>query len=328
MKKIMNSADTFVDDSLQGLVAAHADKIKFCAGSQRGIVRAQKKEKVAIISGGGYGHLPTFTGFVGEGFLDGCAVGNVFTSPSSEAIYETAKEMDAGKGCLFLFGNYFGDTMNFEMARDMLEMDDIRAEIVKAADDILSAPHENKENRRGIAGIYFPYKMAGAKAEEGASLDEVKRIAEKAVDATYTVGFAFSPCQLPGQENPIFEIGDDEMEMGMGIHGEPGVFRSAVKTSAEIARDIVERFVKERNDFGEIAVLINGLGGTSREELAILYKDVKACMEAEGMKIHKAILGEFATSMEMIGASVSICRLDDELKELLSRKGEMVFSIA
>lgn len=329
MNKIMNSADAFVDESLEGIVAAYGDKIKFCDGSSRGILRKTRGEKVAIITGGGYGHLPTFMGYVGKGFVDGCAVGNMFTSPSCEAIYETAMEADSGKGCLFLFGNYFGDSMNFEMAGELLDAEGIATATVKACDDILSAPKENRENRRGIAGIYFPYKMAGAKAEEGAELEEVKRIADKAVESTYTVGFAFSPCQLPGQSEPIFTIGDDEMEMGMGIHGEPGVFRSKVKTSREIAQEITDVFTKELTPEEmkdrEIAVLINGLGGTSREELGVLYRDISQCMEAKDVKIYKAIMGEYATSLEMIGASVSICLLDDELKELLDREGEMLF---
>ncbi len=329
MNKIMNSADAFVDESLEGIVSAYGDKIKFCDGSSRGILRKNGGEKVAIITGGGYGHLPTFMGYVGKGFVDGCAVGNMFTSPSCEAIYETAMEADAGKGCLFLFGNYFGDSMNFEMAGEMLDAEGISTATVKACDDVLSAPKEKRESRRGIAGIYFPYKMAGAKAEEGAELEEVKRIADKAVENTYTVGFAFSPCQLPGQSKPIFTIGDDEMEMGMGIHGEPGVFRSKVKTSRELAQEITDVFMKELDPEGmkdhEIAVLINGLGGTSREELGVLYKDIRQCMEAKDVKIHRAMLGEYATSLEMIGASVSICLLDDEMKELLDRDGEMLF---
>lgn len=329
MNKIMNSADSFVDESLEGIVAAYGDKIKFCGASNRGILRRTAGEKVAIITGGGYGHLPTFMGYVGKGFVDGCAVGNMFTSPSCEAIYETAKEADAGKGCLFLFGNYFGDSMNFEMAGELLDAEGISTETVKACDDILSAPKENRESRRGIAGIYFPYKMAGAKAEEGAALEEVARIANKAVDSTYTVGFAFSPCQLPGQSEPIFTIGDDEMEMGMGIHGEPGVFRSKVKSSGELAQEITDAFIKEITPEvikeRETAVLINGLGGTSREELGVLYRDIKKCMEAKDIKIYKAMLGEYATSLEMTGASVSICLLDDEMKELLDSDGEMLF---
>lgn len=329
MSKIMNDAEHFVDDSLKGLVSAFSDQIRFCGQDDRGIVRtdAQDLDKTAIVTGGGYGHLPTFMGFVGDGFVDGCAVGNVFTSPSSETVYHVAKEVDCGKGVLFLIGNYFGDTMNFEMAQDMLEMEGIQTKLVKVTDDILSAPPERSDSRRRIAGIYFAYKMAGAKAAAGGSLEEAAAVAEKVNSRTMTVGFAFSPCQLPGKTAPIFEIGEDEMEIGMGIHGEPGVFRTKVKSSREIAEEINTRLLQDRpiEKGTELAVLINGLGATSREELGILYGDLKECFERQELKVWKVILGEYATSMEMKGASVSICLLDDELKDLLEKPGKTPF---
>lgn len=329
MKKILNSSDLFVDESLEGIILAHQDQLKFSSDDPRAVVRAdaKTKEKVSIITGGGYGHLPTFLGYVGPGFCDGVAVGNVFTSPSGETIANAAMETETGKGVLLLFANYVGDCLNFEMAKDILEMQDVQVGYVKASDDVASAGRENKNKRRGIAGIYFAYKTAGAKAESGASLEEVTAVAEKACERISTVGFAFSPCKIPGRTAPVFHLEDDEMELGMGIHGEPGVSRTKLKSSKEIAQEIIDMLVEDQDLKGgeEVAVLVNGLGGTSREELYILYRDAKAVLDEKKIRIHKAIVGEYATSMEMLGASISILVLDDELKRLLDAPGNTPF---
>lgn len=329
MKKILNSAETFVDESLEGIILAHGDYLKFSDADRKAVFRsdAKTKKKVSIITGGGYGHLPTFLGYVGHGFCDGVAVGNVFTSPSGESIANAALETETGEGVLLLYANYVGDCLNFNLAKDILEMEDIRVSTVRASDDAASAGKDNWKNRRGIAGIYFAYKTAGAKAEYGGSLEEVTAVAEKACERISTIGFAFSPCRIPGRTAPVFQLEDDEMELGMGIHGEPGISRTKLKSSKEIAGDIVDRLVKDRNLYGgeEVAVLVNSLGGTSKEELYILYKDVKNILDENKIHIHRVYIGEYATSMEMIGASVSLFVLDEELKELLDAPGRTPF---
>ena len=320
MKKILNTADTFVDESLQGIVLAHGDQLMF-ADNDRAAVRAdaKTKEKVAIVTGGGYGHLPVFLGYVGKGLCDGVAVGNVFTSPSSDAIVSAAKATENGKGVLFLFGNYMGDTMNFEMASELLDFDGIPSKIVKASDDIASSPRNEWTERRGVGGIFFPYKIAGACAEKGGTLEEVAEVAQKVCEKVATLGFAMTSCQLPGTEKPIFEIGDNDLELGMGIHGEPGIVRTTMMSSDELATTICERLNEDLKlqEKDEVAVLINGLGGTSREELYILFKDVYQQLQKKGINVFKAYVGEYATSLEMQGASVSLFKLDEQMKELL-----------
>ena len=321
MKKIMNDPGNFVDESLKGIVAAYPSMLKFADGDTRAVVRAAApiENKVSIITGGGYGHLPTFLGFVGDGFCDGVAVGNVFTSPSSETIVSAAKATYGGKGILFLFGNYTGDIMNFEMAGEILSMDDIDSNIVTVSDDVASAPRIEWQSRRGVAGLFFAYKVAGAKAQLGASLEDVTAIANKSCKNMATMGIALSSCQLPGAKKPIFEIGEDEMELGMGIHGEPGVERSSLKSSLEISELIIDRLVSDLDiqAGSEVAVLVNGLGATSREEIYILFKDAKSQLDSRNIQIVRTYVDEFATSMEMKGASISLLILDKEIKELL-----------
>lgn len=328
MKKLMNDPGHFVDESLAGILAVHGDALRSC-GDGRAIVRADGPVpgKVAIVTGGGYGHLPTFLGFVGKGFCDGVAVGNVFTSPSSDAIVDAANAVQSGKGVLFLFGNYMGDTMNFEMAAEALGFDDIPCEIIKGSDDIASAPRENWQDRRGVAGIFFLYKIAGAMADTGADLQTVCQVTRRACKRVATMGVAFSSCQLPGASKPIFTIGEEEMELGMGIHGEPGVERGPMRSSAELAEMLVQRLVDDLTltDGSEVAVLVNGLGATSREELYILYNDVKNILDKRNILVHRAFVEEFATSMEMQGASLSFLVVDDQLKELLDRPASTPF---
>lgn len=329
MKKVMNDPAAFVDESLQGIIAAHGDQLKFAGDDTRAVIRkeAPVEGKVAIVTGGGYGHLPTFLGFVGQGFCDGVAVGNVFTSPSSDAILNAARAVDGGKGILFLFGNYMGDTMNFEMASEMLQFEDIPCQIIKGSDDVASGPRSDWENRRGVAGIFFAYKIAGAMADTGASLEEVCEVTRRACERIATMGVAFSSCQLPGAAAPIFEIGDDEMEIGMGIHGEPGVERGKMRTSAEIAQVLVEKVTGDLSlgAGSEVALLVNGLGATSREELYILYNDVKKIMDEKGIAIKRVFVEEFATSLEMQGASLTAFALDEQLEELLNKPGRTPF---
>ena len=318
MKKIMNAPEAYVDDMLKGIYAAHADQVKYVEDDLRCYCTANKKDgKVAIITGGGSGHLPLFLGYVGDGLIDGCGVGGVFQSPSPEQIYNIAKEVEAGAGVLYLYGNYTGDIMTFDMATDMCDMDDIVCKSIVGADDVNS--HANPDTRRGVAGIYFMFKAAGAKADEGGDLDAVLAAAQLAKDNTRTVGFALTPCIIPEVGHPNFELKEDEMAMGMGIHGEPGIWNGPLKASKEIAEESLNTLLGDMPlaEGEEVSVLINGLGATSIEELYILSNDVKDILASKGIGIYKTIVGEYATSMEMAGASISICKMNDELKKYM-----------
>ena len=315
MKKIMNAPEAYVDDMLKGIYAAHADQVKYVEGDLRCYCTANKKEgKVAIITGGGTGHLPLFLGYVGEGLIDGCGVGGVFQSPSPEQIYNIAKEVEAGAGVLYLYGNYTGDIMTFDMATDMCDMDDIVCKSIVGADDVNS--HANPDTRRGVAGIYFMFKAAGAKADEGGDLDAVLAAAQLAKDNTRTVGFALTPCIIPEVGHPNFELAENEMAMGMGIHGEPGIWNGPLKPSRAIAEESLATLLGDMPVAAgeEVSILINGLGATSLEELYILSNDVRDILSDKGIRIYRTIVGEYATSMEMAGASISICKMNDELK--------------
>ena len=320
MKKIINKPEEYTDDMLRGIYAAHADEVKYVNDDLRCYCTTKKVPgKVSIISGGGTGHLPLFLGYVGEGMLDGCAVGGVFQSPSAEQIYNISKEVDNGGGILYLYGNYTGDIMNFDMAADLCMMDGIETRSIVGADDVYSAPKDMADQRRGIAGIFFMYKAAGAKAAKLASLDEVLAIAQKVKDNTRTVGFAFTPCIIPEVGKSNFTLGENEMAMGMGIHGEPGVWNGDIKPAKEICAEMMDTILGdiEINCCEEVAVIINGLGATSIEELYILYNEADKILKEKGIKVYRTWVGEYATSMEMAGASISICKVDEEIKELL-----------
>ena len=317
MKKIINAPESYTDDMLKGIYAAHSDMVKCAAGDLRCYCAAKKTPgKVAIITGGGTGHLPLFLGYVGEGLLDGCGVGGVFQSPSAEQIFEISKEVEAGAGILYLYGNYTGDIMNFDMAAELCEMEDIPTLSIVGADDVNSgAP----EVRRGVAGIFYMYKAAGARAAQMGTLQDVYDAAKKAGDAVRTVGFALTPCIIPEVGKPNFTLAENERAMGMGIHGEPGIWNGPIKTAKEIAAEAVDTLLGDMplGEGDEISLLINGLGATSVEELYILSGNVTELLAAKGVKIYRTYVGEYATSMEMAGASISICKLDDELKGYL-----------
>lgn len=316
MKKIINAPENYTDDMLKGIYAAHPDQVKYVEGDLRCYCTANKKDgKVAIITGGGTGHLPLFLGYVGDGLLDGCGVGGVFQSPSAEQIYNVSKEVEAGAGILYLYGNYTGDIMNFDMAAEMCEMDDIETRSIVGADDVNS--NVNPDTRRGVAGIFFMYKCAGAKAAEMGTLDEVLAAAQKAKDNTRTVGFALTPCIIPEVGHSNFTLGENEMAMGMGIHGEPGVWNGPIKTADELAEESMKTLLDDMpvKEGEEICVLVNGLGATSIEELYILSGSVRKILDEKGIKTYRTFVGEYATSMEMAGASISICKVDDEMKK-------------
>lgn len=328
MKKILNSPADYVDEMLEGMVAAHPEY--YAQPVSRVIARAggATNGKVGIVTGGGSGHLPVFTGYVGKGLLDACAIGNVFASPSAEQMAEAIRAADGGAGVLRLYGNYGGDVMNFDMAGEMVEMEnDIRTTTVVLADDVVSAPKEEAAKRRGVAGMVYAFKIAGARAETGADLDEVTRVAQKAADACRSIGMALTPCTIPQAGKPTFEIGENEMEMGMGIHGEPGIWRAEIRSADAIADEMIDRLLEDqplaRGD--RISILVNSLGATPAEELYILYRHAKKLLDEIGVEIVMPLVGRYATSMEMTGATITIIKLDDELERLLKAPAECAF---
>lgn len=329
MKKFLNRPEDFVDEMLQGIYAAHPDKLKHVGDDLRCAVRADapRSGKVGIATGGGSGHLPLFLGYVGAGMLDGCSVGNVFQSPSAEQMLEVTKVINGGKGVLYIYGNYSGDIINFDMATEMADMEDIRVESYVAGEDVASAPKGEENKRRGVAGIFYVYKCAGAKADEGADLDEVKRIAQKAGASVRTMGVALSPVIVPEVGKPSFSIGEGEMEIGMGIHGEPGIRRGKLLTADEVVTEMMNNVMPDLpyQSGDEVSVLMNGLGATPKEELYVAYRKVAEILKTEGISVFKVYVGEFATSLEMTGFSISLLKLDGELKELLRKPANTPF---
>jgi dihydroxyacetone kinase-like protein len=329
MKKILNKPADYVDEMLEGLTAAHPEFYRLVGETKRAVARATPgaKGKVGIVSGGGSGHLPVFTGYVGSGLLDACAIGDVFASPSAEQMADAIRAADQGAGVLRLYGNYGGDIMNFDMAGDLVDFDDIRCTTVVLADDVASAPPAEAAKRRGVAGMVYAFKIAGAAAEAGHDLDSVTRVAQKAADACRSVGAALSSCTVPQAGKPTFHIPEDEMEMGMGIHGEPGVWRDKLKTADEIAEEMMDRLLADMPlQAGDRAsIMVNSLGATPPEELYILYRVVKRRLEAAGVAIVMPLVGRYATSMEMAGVSFTLCKLDDELEGLLKAPCDCAF---
>jgi dihydroxyacetone kinase-like protein len=320
MKKIINNPELVVEDMLAGMVAAHPDYVRKLENATV-LVRANSpvEGKVALVSGGGSGHEPSHGGYVGKGMLDGAVAGAVFTSPTPDQVYEAIKAVDSGNGVLLVIKNYTGDVMNFEMAKDMAEMEGIQVSTVVVNDDVAVENSTYTAGRRGIAGTVFIHKLAGAKAETGASLEEVTRVAEKVIDNVRSMGMSISSCIVPAAGKPNFTLAENEMEIGMGIHGEPGTHREEIKTSDEITEHLVNKILDDMHleDGTEVAVMVNGLCSTPLMELYIVNKKVNEMLTEKGIKIHKTFVGEFMTSLEMAGFSVTLLKLDDELKELL-----------
>ena len=320
MKKILNNPADYVDEMLEGMIAAHPEI--YAQPEPRVIARAggATEGKVGIVTGGGSGHLPVFTGYVGAGLLDAAAIGDVFASPSAEQMAAALRLAHGGAGVLRLYGNYGGDVMNFDMAGEMVELeDDIQATTVLLADDIVSAPPEEAEKRRGVAGMVYAFKTAGALAEELAGLDEVTRVAQKTADACRSIGMALTPCTVPQAGKPTFELGPEEMEMGMGIHGEPGIWRDALKPADAIVDEMMDRLLADQPlaSGDRVSILVNSLGATPPEELYIMYRRARSRLADQGVEIVMPLVGRYATSMEMTGATMTLCKLDEELERLL-----------
>ena len=319
-KKIINRGEDAVDEMLDGILLAHGDILRR-GDHPRAIVarHGPRAGKVGLMIGGGSGHEPTFVGFVGKGLADAAAIGNVFASPPPDPALACATAISGGAGVLFMYGNYAGDVMNFDMAAEMAAMEDIEVRTVLTTDDIASAPRNEAEKRRGVAGNFFIFKAAGAACDMGLSLDECERVARHANAGTYTMGVALAPCSLPQTRVPNFEIGAGEMEIGMGIHGEPGISRGPIKPADAIVDEMMDRLLEEigaaRGD--RVAVLVNSLGATPLMELYIMNRRVQARLAGAGLETHATWVGNYCTSLEMAGASVTLHHLDDELTRML-----------
>jgi phosphoenolpyruvate---glycerone phosphotransferase subunit DhaK len=327
MKKLINEPNQVVEDMLAGMVAAHSNRIKRLPNTTV-IVRkdAPIQGKVGLVSGGGSGHEPSHAGYVGKGMLDGAVCGEVFTSPTPDQIFEAIKAVDSGKGVLLIIKNYTGDIMNFEMAAEMAEAEGINVAKVVVNDDVAVEDSTYTTGRRGIAGTVFVHKIAGALAEQGATLEEVEAVANKVVKNVRSMGMALTPCTVPAAGKPGFELGENEIEIGMGIHGEPGIEKTQIQSADEIAQILLEKILDdlklEEND--KVAVMINGLGATPLMELYIMNKKVSEILKEKNIHVHETFVGEFMTSLEMAGCSVSLLKLDDQLIELLDAQADTI----
>lgn len=325
MKKFINNPQDVETEMIMGMVKAYPQYVKkLDCGNV--VVRSTKKEgKVALISGGGSGHEPAHGGFVGTGMLDAAVAGPVFTSPTPDQIYEGIKAIATDAGVFMVVKNYTGDVMNFEMAAEMAEMEGITVKHVVTNDDVAVKDSLYTVGRRGVAGTIFVHKIAGAKAEAGGTLDEVAAVAQKVVDNVRTMGAAIAPCIVPAAGKPGFTLAEDEMEVGIGIHGEPGVRKEKVKTANEIADELMGQILADIDyTNAEVAVLVNGSGGTPEMELFVIYNHVADVLAQKGIKVHKAMVGNYMTSIEMQGFSISLLRLDEEMKALLDAPADAI----
>jgi dihydroxyacetone kinase-like protein len=322
-KKLIDDPAHVIEDMLAGMLAAHPSHLRISPDHPRAIVAVDgpRPGKVGLVVGGGSGHEPAFVGYVGRGLADAAPIGNVFASPPPDPILACARAANGGAGVLFMYGNYAGDVMNFDMAAEMAAMDDIEVRTILSTDDVASAPLPRKDARRGVAGNFFIFKAAGAACDLMLPIDECERIARKANAHTFTMGVALSPCSLPQTRRPNFELPEGEMEIGMGIHGEPGVRRGPLRTAREVADEMLDAIFAEcdvgRGD--EVAVLVNGLGATPPMELYILMKRVSERLADRGTRIRASWVGNYCTSLEMAGASITLHRLDGELATMLER---------
>lgn len=326
MKKFVNDVENVENEMLEGMVLAHPEYVTRLEGFDV-LVRSRKKVgKVALVSGGGSGHEPAHGGYVGEGMLDGAVAGAMFTSPTPDQVFEVIKAVDAEKGVLLIIKNYTGDIMNFEMAQELAEAEGINVLSVVTNDDVAVEGSLYTTGRRGVAGTVFVHKIAGAKAETGASLGDVKAIAEKVIANVRTMGVALKPCTVPAAGKPGFELSEDEMELGIGIHGEPGIERKPLQKADEIVDYLMERILKELNlsAGAEVAVMVNGAGATPLMELYILNRRVHRILAEKNISVFKSFVGDYMTSIDMAGASITLLKLDDALKELLMAEADTI----
>ncbi len=321
MDKLMQDANRFVSDIVEGLVLAHPNQYEKVEGLN--VVKRKGGAiagKVGLVSGGGSGHEPAHAGYIGDGMLDAAVCGEVFTSPTPDMVLEGIKAADGGAGVLLVVKNYSGDVMNFDMAKDLAELEGIQVDTVVVNDDISI---KNEEDRRGVAGTVFVHKIAGAAAASGKSLDEVKQVADKVISRVRSMGMALSPCYMPESGKPGFELSDDEMWIGIGIHGEKGVERKAVAPVKDIAAQLVEHLTAEVTD-KRVAVMVNGMGGTPVSELYLTYKYVSELLEQKGYEIVRPYVGNYMTALEMHGFSITLLPVDEELLQYLDASSKAV----
>ncbi|MFW6294204.1 MAG: dihydroxyacetone kinase subunit DhaK [Halanaerobium sp.] len=324
-KKLINDPEQVVEEMVEGIVMAAPDKLSKLDNYNVVVRKGSPNEKVALVSGGGSGHEPTHAGFVGEGMLDGAVSGDVFTSPTPDAVFEAIKAVDGGKGVLLVVKNYTGDVMNFEMAAEMAEAEDIEVDHVVVDDDVAVEDSLYTTGRRGVAGTIFVHKIAGAKAEAGAELSEVKKVAEKVIANVKTKGMALYPCRVPAADESTFSLEEDEIELGIGIHGEPGTERTDLMKADDIVDELLTSVIEDLpyEDGDEVALMVNGMGGTPLMELFLANRRANQLLAEKGIKIYKTFVGEYMTSLEMAGVSLTLLKLDDELKELLDAPTEI-----
>lgn len=323
MQQFINKPNEVVEDMLKGFLKTHKDIIEGCDNPR--VVKyknAPEKGRVGIVTGGGSGHKPAFIGYIGKNMVDAVAVGEIFSSPTAKAFYDAIKEADGGAGVAVLYGNYAGDNMNVKMAMELAEEDDIEVKTVVANDDVPSAPKSELEKRRGVAGEILMWKVGGAKASKGGTLDEVIATSQKAINNTRSIGVGLAPCAIPEVGKPNFQIESGTMEVGIGHHGEPGIEIQELKTADEVAVIMVNTILPDlpfkAND--EVVVLLSGLGATPAMELYILYSKVEELLLEKGIKVHRSYVGDYFTSLAMKGATLTIMKLDDELKELVDEE--------
>jgi dihydroxyacetone kinase-like protein len=327
MKKFINDPTVVVEEMVEGYAMAHRDKVR-SVQEARVIARADApvKGKVGVVTGGGSGHKPAFIGYVGKGMCDAVTVGEIFTSPPANAFYHAFKAADGGEGVACLFGNYSGDVMNVEMAAEMAEGEGITVKSVIANDDVPSAPRGKEQDRRGVAGEILMWKVGGARADLGGSLDEVTAAAQKVLDNTRSMGVGLSPCIIPAVGKPNFTLGENEMEVGIGHHGEPGIKKMDIKSADEVAGMMLDIILPDLPFKGgdEVCVLISGLGSTPLLELYILYRRIGHLLQDKNIAVYKSYVGNLFTSLEMAGVTLTVMRLDDELKQLLDHPADAV----
>ncbi|WHH61114.1 dihydroxyacetone kinase subunit DhaK [Petroclostridium sp. X23] len=327
MQRIINNPDKVVEDMIEGFVKNHLDLVEKTENPRvLKYKNAPVKGKVGVVTGGGSGHKPAFIGYIGKNMVDAVAIGEIFSSPTAKAFYDSFKAADSGSGIACLYGNYAGDNMNVKMAMKMAEMEGMEVKTVVANDDVASAPKTEREKRRGVAGEILMWKVGGAKAAKGGNLDEVIAAAQKAIDNTRSVGIGLTPCTIPAVGKPNFKIEPGTMELGIGHHGEPGIKVCELKTADEMAQMMLDIIVPDypfvQGD--EVVALVSGLGATPIMELYILYNKVEEILAEKGIKIHRSYVGNYFTSLDMMGATLTLMKLDDELKELMDEEANSI----
>ncbi len=327
MSRIINNPDLVVEDMLEGFIKANSHII--ATTENKRVLKyknAPVEGKVGIVTGGGSGHKPAFIGYIGKNMCDAVAVGEIFSSPTAKSFYDAIREADSGKGVAVLYGNYAGDNMNVKMALRMAKAEGIQVKTVVANDDVASAPKNEREKRRGVAGEVLMWKIAAAKASTGAALDEVIAAAQKSIDNTCSVGIGTAPCTIPSVGHPNFQIEEGTMEVGIGHHGEPGVSVEPLKTASGAAKEMLDIILPDLpiENGDEVVVLLSGLGATPVMEQYIVYNEVESLLREKGIKVHRSYVGNYFTSLEMKGVTLTLLKLDEELKELVDMPAESV----